>query len=319
MRSGSLSIRAIVASLATVAVLQASSPVHAQNAWLPQPGEFVISGTYVFQTYDEFWMGKRKADFPDTDQHTLETTLEYGIFEAQDFALAFDAAFAYVRVIGTRPAGAPAPGAPAAGVNDGLNDVRLGLRFRVLDEFAHDTDFLPTVTVRVGGIIEGTYDVGSPEAPGDGASGVEVSLLAGKEIVDTGPGFLGFYGDVGYRYRAEDVPEDIFFSFFVYQRLCDMFTVSVGYRHVQGLSGPDIGGPGFTGFADFPLVKEISQTVEGGISFHDEGGRDWGIFVADTVEGRNTADRFIVGISVAVPFGGEGTRLPFVDGPRYTD
>ena len=285
--------------LACAAALVAS-PLRAQNAWIPGPGEFAFGAAYTFQTYDRYWMGSDKVDFPDTDQQTIVSTLEYGILEKGNLGLALDATVGYVRTTGTRQ---------GAGVEDGLDDVTGGIRLRLVDEYAWDTELLPTTTLRLGGILQGSYDKGLPESPGDGASGFEVSLLLGKEILDTG---FGFFGSVGYRYRAEDVPEDLFFSAFLYKTFLESFTISAGYQHVQGLSGPDIGDPGFT----FPEVKEISQSIEGGISYRDSGGRDWGIFAAKTVDGRNTSDRLVIGASVAIPFGGESTRLPYSQGPR---
>lgn len=286
--------------LSCAALFAMPASLSAQSAWLPKPGDFDLSNAYTFQTYDRFWFGDTKMDFPDTDQHTISSTLEYGIFDVGNFGAALDITLAYVRTIGTRM---------GAGVNDGLNDVTGGIRIRLLDEYSWDTELVPTTTLRIGGILQGSYPVGFPESPGDGASGGEVSILVAKNILDTG---FGFSGDLGYRYRAENVPEDLFFSFFVFQNFLESFTASVGYRHVQGLSGSDIGDPGFT----FPEVKEISQSVEAGLNYRDGRGCDWGIFVAQTVDGRNTADRFVAGVSMTISFGGSTTRLPFAYGRR---
>ena len=42
----------------------------------------------------------------------------------------------------------------------------------------------PTLSVRLGGIIEGTYEADFPFAPGDGASGVEIGIGSKKKLID---------------------------------------------------------------------------------------------------------------------------------------
>jgi hypothetical protein len=74
--------------------------------------------------------------------------------------------------------------------------------------------------------------------------------------------------------------------------------VNVAYRHVQSLSGSDIGDPGFT----FPELKEINQIFEAGLGYRDSGGRYYQIFGAFNVDGRNAGDKIILGASLTIPF-----------------
>jgi hypothetical protein len=267
--------------------------------WLPEKGEFGISPFYTFQTYDKYWKGRKRVDFPDTDQQTAGAAFEYGLFE--DIAL--DATVSYVRSIGTRRRINPNTFADKDGiVDDGLNDATLGLRCRLLDEFHWDSPFVPSLAARLGGIIDGTYDANLPESPGDGAAGGEVSLLFGKFIGDTG---FNLSGNVGFRKRGEDVPDDFFVSAGVAKEFFESLSFSFAYRREQGLSGPDIGDPGFT----FPEVKEISDSLEYGVGYHDEKNRYLGLFVAHVIDGRNTAQKLIFGISIGIPFGGPAYSL----------
>jgi len=272
-------------------VLSGGAALAQYDARLPLSGQLVLTPAYAFQTYNKFFLGNQKTDFFDTDQQNVYGTAEYALLDD----VAFDLTLGYTRVISLRP---------GASVNDGLADTTMGVRYRLLDEYRSDSDFLPTVTARVGGIVDGTYDVGTPEAPGDGASGVEASLLLGKEFGESG---FGLSALAGFRHRLNDVPDDFFCTAGLYKVFCDFFVTNVGYRHVQGLSGPDIGDPGLT----FPEVKEIQNNIEGGFGFLDQARRYYGFYVAYTFDGRNTGERLVFGFSITLPFGGLG--MPYFE------
>jgi hypothetical protein len=257
------------------------------TAWLPEPRELIVTPSYTFQNFDKFWAGTHKVELDDdVSQHTTLLTLEYGIMEN----LAADLTVGYTAVSSTD---AFAPDFEDAD-DDGLTDTTFGLRYKFLDQDRRGGwPMWPSMAVRVGGIIEGTYDEDLPFSAGDGASGAEASLLLAKAI---GPN-LGLFGDVGYRYRAGDVPDDFFGSggaYFAYRG----FTLSGAYRHVQGLDGDDIGDPGFS----FPEVKEIIHAFEIGLGYRDSGGRYYQFFYADVFDGRNTGRRDIFGFSASIPF-----------------
>jgi hypothetical protein len=278
-------------SLATLAVsLSAASGAFAQSVWLPEKGQLVVAPAYAYQTFDEFLAGKTKTTLPaDIVQQTGSIGLEYGL--TPKFAV--DATIGYTRV------DFDPPGAPNTR-RDGLDDTRLGLRYRFIDEDLSGRAWVPAVGVRIGGIIAGTYDVPTtlpPINPGDGANGFETSLLLGKTFGQTG---FGAYADLGYRVRDHDVPDDLFGSVGVFKHLGPV-TLSFGYRHIQGLSGGDIGGPGFGTSYGFPQVKEINQLIEGGIAYTDKGGRSYQFTVAQKIDGRNTGDKLVFGVSVSIP------------------
>lgn len=270
-------VAALVPGLAPIAA-------RAQSAWLPLPAQFEITPRYVYERFDTFWMGSSaKPELPDAVvQQSGLLTAEYAL--GTHWAL--DATIGYVWV-DTAAFGQKE-------TDEGLVDSRIGARWRFVDEQTTSLTWLPTLTVRAGGIIAGTYDEGLPFSAGDGAHGGECSLLFGKSILDTG---FGFFGDIGYRVREHPVPDDFFASAGVFQSI-GRFTLSTAYRHTQGLSGMDIGDPGFT----FPAVKEVTQLLEFGAGFRDHGNRYYQLFGAFSVDGRNSGDKLILGASFTFGF-----------------
>ncbi len=129
---------------------------------------------------------------------------------------------------------------------------------------------------------------------GDGANGGEFSLLLGKALFDNG---FGVYGNAGYRVREDPVPDEFLGSFGMFQSV-GSFTLSTGYRHTQSVSGMNIGDPGFT----FPELKEVTQLLEFGAGFRDPGGRYYQLFGAVSVDGQNTGDKLIFGVSFTFGF-----------------
>src|SRR4030095_12695673 len=257
-----------------------------QSAWLPLPHEFKVTPGFSFSTFDEFWVKDTKISNPPNgkslNQYTPYLSLEFGILRN----LAVDATVGY-SITDTDAFGGDS--------DDGLADTSIGLRYRLIDENNARYNWLPTLTLRAGGIIAGTYDENFPFSAGDGANGLEGSLLFGKAIGQSG---FGLYGDIGYRFRENPVPDDIFGTAGIYQQVGPV-TLTFGYRHVQGLSGLDIGGPGFDPAAGdspgFPAVREINQIVEGGVTFTDRGGRSYQFTVGGNVDGKNTGDKLILG------------------------
>ncbi|HAM71176.1 MAG TPA: hypothetical protein DCM86_05995 [Verrucomicrobiales bacterium] len=274
--------------LVSLVSLGGASLASAQSAWLPQEKEFTVTPTYVFQSFNTFWMGAAKVNpgwGEKIKQHTVSIATEYGI--SKDWAA--DLTFGYTRSI-----------AHFAGETlDGMMDTTAGVRYRLYDEFESKCAYAPTLTLRAGGILSGSYPISStlPHSPGDGASGFETSLLWGKAIGQTG---FGLFGDGGFRRRGKGVPDDLFFSGGLYKQLWEAWTVSVGYRQVQALSGIDIGGPGWAG--QFPLTKESKKSVEAGLGFTDKHRFHYQVFGAMVIDGRNTGEATILGASASFAF-----------------
>src|SRR5262249_30613941 len=85
----------------------------------------------------------------------------------------------------------------------GLMDTQIGLRYRMVEQRAYSSPWMPTLTARVGAIITGNYQADKPFAPGTGGTGGELGLYANKAFGDSG---INLYGDVAWRFRNRDVP-----------------------------------------------------------------------------------------------------------------
>ncbi len=262
-----------------------------QSAWLPAANQLQVTPGYVYQSFDRFWMGKTPVSLKPNDlqQHTMFLGFDYGMTEF--LALDFNTGYTWTH--------SKAFGGPMN--DDGLADTTLGMRWRFLDEKKANCPWAPTLTLRAGGIVEGTYNENQPFSPGDGASGYEASLLFGKAFCSR----FGAYGDIGYRNRNHQVPDDLFGSVGVYTAY-KSFNASLGYRHVQSLSGLDIGATGFTpgGSPGFPQVREINQSVEVSLGYTCSHSVYYQVFFARTIDGRNTGEKNVVGLSITIPFGG---------------
>jgi len=266
-------------------LLLGSSPAFAGDPWTMPEGEATVFGGVVFETFDEFYRGEDKTDLPfgESDQYTYSIGGSYGITDD----LTFDLAIGYVTV----------DGEAFEHDEEGLNDSTLALRYRVVDEFADDSG-LPSLALRLGVIIPGSYDEGAfPISPGDGAAGVELSTLWGKMFGDTG---LGTYGELGLRLREGSVPEDLYVYAGLFYTFLEAVTVSGEFRRDQALSGIDIGSANFTPDRSTEL-KEITNNIEFGLGYTCPGGYYFGVLYGNTVDGRNTGKKDIWGASFSIP------------------
>jgi hypothetical protein len=174
--------------LCSTALILAASASAQFSAWLPETRQIIVTPSYSYQTFDEFWLARDKVELPDNvSQHTTLLTVEYGVSER----LAADATVGYTWVNSTEAFG------PGDADDEGLTDSTFGLRYKFLDQDREGWPMWPSIAVRIGGIIEGAYDENLPFSAGDGASGAEASLLFSQEIGLN----LGLFGDAGYRYR----------------------------------------------------------------------------------------------------------------------
>lgn len=268
----------------------------AVSPWLPDPGSGEVVVTHTVETFDEFYMGTEKARGPGVtdpgiDQVTTTLDAVYGLRPG----LAADLTFGHTRT-----------SIADLDVASGFTDVRLGLRIQLLDELAFDFDENDdpvdppplTLSARIGAVVGGTYDVltDAPHSPGDGASGAEVSLLAGKIWGHHSFGWAS--GEVGYAFRAAEVPDDVVVAVSTGWRHPAGLAVAVGIRHVQGLGGSDVGDPGFV----FQELREIASTAETNVSWSFASGPFVGAGLARTLSGRNTGDKLVARVSMGTTF-----------------
>ena len=187
------------------------------------------------------------------------------------------------------------PGIPAAVASpSGAVDSRIGITRRLVDEVAST---LPSIAVRIGAIVAGNYDTGYINSLGDGGSGYEASVIAGRFF----GGRVGVNAEFGYRDRGDDIPAEHFANVTSLLLLNDTVTAALEYRWIDSRSGLDIGVPPFTP-ALFPAVQEDQRSI-GLRIFSNIGGMGVNVFHARVVDGRNTAASDIFGVTLSRPFG----------------
>ncbi len=270
----------------------------AQTAYLPEPGVTTITPQYSYQRARDFYLlGDSKLTLPDPlEQHTTRLVLERAI--APGWGM--DASFGW-STVHYKESATLAPGLnllkDGKKSRSGRTDTRLGLRRILLDEFATTSAYTPTVAIRLGGILQGTYGTGFVNAPGDGASGGELGLLAAKSLPSTG---TTLFGDATWRVYSENVPDAVELSAGVSQQI-QRAALTLGIRHLQSLDGVDILGPGFTSLASFPDTKEVNTSVELGLSF-PVGPATIGLGFAQTIGGENTPRKSVYSVSSTFGF-----------------
>lgn len=278
---------ALATTLFTLAALAPAAPARAERVWLGEKGSLSIAPIVVYETFDSFYMGEEEVAYPPGryKQATALAAIDYAVLDG----VSLDLTLGYVNGFGE-----PQPN------NGGLYDTTLGVTVELLDEFEWDSAWVPTLTLRVGGIIAGTYDADGtrfPGIPGDKASGFESELAAGRLL----PCDIGVTGALGIRARAKNVPIDWHVRLSTFKSFFDVVSVNVAYDQWLSISGLDIGGPGFTPDR-FRELRENSGNVEVGLGVHGPWDLDWTVYYARTVMGRNTGIKDVVGVAVGVPF-----------------
>lgn len=262
-----------------------SQPASATSPWIPEQWDLQATGSFVYETFDEFYGGETLTDFPPghLDQYSTRLFFDLGVWRD----LAFDLSLGFT---GTQSSTIPG--------DIGLDDTLMGLRWRAVDEFEMEQRWVPTLSLRVGGIIAGTYDPDTfPAAAGVGGSGFEANVALGKLL----PWGFVASSDFGYRTRSNDVPDDWRAHVTLSKTFFERLNLEAGFTHKQSIDGIDLGDPGFTP-ARSPELREIYSNIEVGISTIDSRSFQYGLFYAYTLDGRNTGKKNIVGASVSIPF-----------------
>ncbi len=256
----------------------------AATPWLPAPGALHGSVSYVHQSAEEFFLGDEETDLPDDlELNSLVVDLFYGLRDDLMF---------YAQL------GAAESTFDPAGENDrGVSDTRLGVAWRLLDEFASPDIRLYSVTVRGAAIVEGNYETGRIDAIGDGGSGFEFSVSGGHLPIPS----LALSAELGYRTRRDDVPEDVFINLDAGWVLAPRLSLALNYQFNDSDGELDIGGPGFTP-ARFPQVEEDRSQLTGSVSWAASRRLSVRFFLGEVLDGRNTPKSELYGLSLGSYF-----------------
>ncbi len=275
----------------------------AQWAILPEPGQFVVSPWYMESEAYHMWRGKARENV-----NVIRKGEDYGIDAMQGIIGMQDgisekwAADLNVGVatVGTRTFNTTGNSASTTG----LMDTSMGVRYQVFNEATAGSGWVPTLTFRAGAVVPGSYDKYFPFAPGNHSAAIEPSLLLQKHF-----GWQGFgaYGDAYYRWMRTSGDDQYMVAAGFLQEI-QRWTLNVGYRHFQGLSGVDIGGTGNT-ITYSPQVKEISESIEAGFSYRTASRKsNYGFHLRKTLDGRNANSALWLGFYADFSFGGKGAK-----------
>lgn len=277
-------VLALAVGFSTATMAQSNSP------WLPIPSGGSISLTDVSQSGEAAYVmggtlvpivGITGGAATRYKRETIGLKVSYGVADM----VSVDASIASGKVrVGN------------ADNSSGLTDTVIGVNWRVLDEY--EKRGLPTVTLRLAGIINGNYDGARLAALGKDASGYELSVLVGKQI---SPAF-SVWGGVGIEDRSNGVPTATFFDVNAGFSPLPALSLTLGYSSKKYGGSLDIAGPGFSPAA-FQRVREQRDTVRIGASYAIAGNHSIAVSLGKTVSGRNTVkDDRIIGLGYTFGF-----------------
>lgn len=274
MQYKALSFSLLLAS--PLSVFAAGSP------WLLTPGETHLQTSFIYQTADEFNIGKTKTGLPDDlTQETLLVQVQHGINDY--LALDFSTGYSHSNFDPT-------------GSDSHLSDSSVGLTWRFHDEFISDSS-LPSSAIRVGATIAGDYETGTIYSIGDGANALDISFLFGKVINKN----LALSSDIGYRFRDHNVPDEAFLNLSSYFIVSPTWNLSLAYQIVDSQGDLDIGDPGFSP-SRLPETEEDIQTAVLGTNYALSDTIDLGAQYAQVIDGRNTSFSDIFSLNVGIKF-----------------
>ena len=261
--------------ICTAPILADASP------WLSIPQTVEVSISHVIQESTKFYRGTERVNLPfgHFDQTTNWVSVKYGWSDK----IAFDFR-----------GGSSDLDAGALGESSEMNDVSFGVTRSLLDEIEHGT---ASVSLRVGAIVAGGYDVGQPNSIGDGADAIETTLSISKVLTPR----VAVAGGIALKFSSDDVPTETLLNVGLHIQVNARIGFYGQYQLKTSNGNLDIGGEGFTP-AGFPETTEEYDRLRfgTGISITPELRFDLSIY--DTRDGRNTADFDAVNLTVGYTF-----------------
>ncbi len=267
----------------TLSLAQSNSP------WLPIPGSGSIGLNYVNQSGDSAYIGDNQLPISgitgggaqEYKRQSYSLKLGYGIADAVSIDATFGRGKARVG---------------AADNSSGVTDSTIGVNWRVLDEYASRN--LPTLTLRLAAIVNGSYDGARLAALGKDSSGYELGATVGRQFGSA----VRVWGGLGFEKRNNGVPDATVIDLNGAYSVTPSLSVSVGYTNKKFDGSLDIGGPGFSPAA-FQRVKEQRETARVGVSYAIGGTQSVALSLGKVIGGRNTVkDDSILGLGYSIGF-----------------
>ncbi len=176
-----------------------------------------------------------------------------------------------------------------------MTDTRFGISYRILDEFQSINEAAPTITLRLGGIVRGTYNTGFLNSVSDGANGVEVGAKFGKVFIASSS---GIYGDIAYRWLSSTVPDEWEVGLGVY-KTWGKLTYSAGLREKHSVDRIDILSPGFT-LERFTDVQKKNRSAELSVTWNLKPSSFISLGYARTLDGENTPKKNVIVTAMSI-------------------
>lgn len=183
----------------------------------------------------------------------------------------------------------------------GFMDSSFGFRYQVFNESTAGSAWIPTLTLRAGAVLPGTYEQDFPFAPGVRSAAIEPEVLARKHFGWTG---LGAYADALFRWNRTTANDQYIASFGFFQKIKD-FEIQAGYRRLGSISGDDIIYNSATpSTIDYPVgARENSDSIEAGFNYTTPKKKwQFGFYTRTVLDGANTDGKFWFGGYVNIPF-----------------
>ena len=203
---------------------------------LPAPGQFIFGLVYEESEAYHIWAAKRYQNI------TVESGGEkYGIDINQGYiALQYGIAPKWTADLNV---GATTLGWRKFNDNEssdsttGLMDWSFGVRYQVYNELVQSNmPWMPTLTLRAGAVLPGSYNEHFVFAPGVRSAAVEPEVLMRKHFGWPG---LGAYADALYRWNRTTDNDQYIVAIGLFQQIKG-WELDAGYRHLQTLAGGDI-------------------------------------------------------------------------------
>jgi hypothetical protein len=181
----------------------------------------------------------------------------------------------------------------------GLMDWSIGVRYQVFNETNASSPWIPTMTLRAGGVLPGSYDQHIAFSPGVRSAAIEPEVLFRKHL--GWPGF-GLLGDALYRWNRTTANDQYIAAIGIFQQIKG-WELDLAYRHLQSLYGSDI-----VLMPDHSIyyprdVRENSDAIEAGFSYTTSKRHvRYGFYTRTVIDGSNTDSKFWIGGSIDVPF-----------------
>ena len=245
------------------------------SPWLPIPKSGSLGISYVSEDAETFYRGTTNVNLPfgGLEQQSIYLSADYGVTDS----IALDVQAAHVSVSGDAPS---PPGPPD---QDGWADVNVGATWRFIDEYINPA--APSMALRVGVTVAGDYEAALPTSTGDGADGVEASVILGKIFDDR----FALSTEVGYRNRSDDVPNETFINAKAFVVVGERWILNAQLHKTMASGNLDIGGSGFSP-ARFPETTEDIERFGLGAEFNLTPAFNVGVSWFKVTDGRNTAE-----------------------------